>query len=349
MQRKCVCVFWWGGTPILLPGFKYLSLKSGFASLAYYASLLDVPFVRRILLGRRVLTQSSSQGLMCTPLTLPLASSTFSVHVLLSLLLFLIFIPLLLALVPMSSLMLARRHPRVPVPLHRLVLAREIHALAIPMLGGVGLPPLAQSSRARAELGAHDGMAADPVGEGVLAVLDDCFAGLVAVIGISRLAGSDGRVVDEFEEVLAVAGNDSKLLAVLAHRVELVGECRFELLTGDVAQLCFSDKAFGFGADKFLFQYDDAWAVGFFILELGDLVGYLLLAVTRGLDRGFNVADRFDGYTVLIVAVDKLVFKFANLVDQDAKFVGYVADIVVASFAPDRKLLLERMSGQQVI
>ena len=47
-------------------------------------------------------------------------------------------------------------------------------------------------------------------------------ASLVAVVCSSSLARSDGSVVDKVQEVLAVAGNDGQLLAVLTDGVKLV-------------------------------------------------------------------------------------------------------------------------------
>jgi hypothetical protein len=44
----------------------------------------------------------------------------------------------------------------------------------------------------------------------------------------------------------------------------------------------------------------------------------------------------------LVVAVDILVFEFADLVKQDTKLVGDVRYIFVAGFAPDGELLLTR-------
>lgn len=213
--------------------------------------------------------------------------------------------------------------------------------MTLTVLGGIGLPSLRQGARTGGELGADDGVGADPVGEGVLAVLDNGLGGFVAVVGVARLAGGNGGVVDELEEVLAVAGDDGEFLAVLAHRVELIGECRFQLLTCDIAELGFGDEAFGFGAHEFLFENHDAGAVGLFVFELGDLVGDFLFAVAGGLDGGFDVADRFDGDAVLVVTVDELIFEFADFIDQDTKFVGDVADIIVARFTPKRKLLLK--------
>lgn len=102
---------------------------------------------------------------------------------------------------------------------------------------------------------------------------------------------------------------------MLTHRIKLIGKRGLELLTRDVAELGLGDQRLGFGADEFLFEDDDARAVGFFVLELGDLVGYLLLAVAGGLDGGFDVADGFDGDAVLVISVDELVFEFADFVD----------------------------------
>jgi hypothetical protein len=148
----------------------------------------------------------------------------------------------------------------------------------------VVLAALGQGARAGAQAGAHGGLLLDPVGECVLAVLDDRLGGLVAVVGGAGLAGGDGGVVDELEEVLAVPGDDGDLLAVLAQGVELVGEGGLELLTGDVAELGLGDEGLGFGADELLLEDDDLGGVGLLVLQLGDLIGDLLLAVTGRLD-----------------------------------------------------------------
>jgi hypothetical protein len=102
--------------------------------------------------------------------------------------------------------------------------------------------------------------------------------GLVAVVGLAGLAGGDRGVVDELEQVLSVASNDGELLAVLAHGVELVGEGGLELLAGDVGQLGLGDQGLGLGADKLLLENNNLGGVGLLVLQLGDLVGDLLLA-----------------------------------------------------------------------
>ncbi len=278
---------------------------------------------------------------MCAPITFPLSTPALAIDIRLLGSLFLLVFILILLLALVGTTMLTRGDPGVAIALHGLVLVGEVDALALTVFGGVGLPPLGEGAGAGRELGADAGVRADPVGQRVLAVLDDGLGGLVAVIGVASLAGGDGRVVDELEKMLAVPGDDGQFLAVLTHRVELVRECRLEFLARDVAQLGFGHEGLGLGAHEFLFQHHDARTVGFLVFELGDLVGDFLFAVARGLDRGFDVADRFDGDAILVVAVDELVFQFADLIDQDAELVGYVADVIVAGFAPDGELLLE--------
>ena len=78
--------------------------------------------------------------------------------------------------------------------------------------------------------------------------------------------------------MLAEAGDDGELLAVLAEGVELVGEGGLQLLTGDVAELGFGDEGLGLRADKLLLEDDDLGAIRLLVLELGNLVGDLLLA-----------------------------------------------------------------------
>lgn len=93
---------------------------------------------------------------------------------------------------------------------------------------------LGEGAGALGETRLDDCLGGDPVSEGILAVLDDGLGRIVAVVGIAGLAGSDGGVVDQVEEVLAVAGDDGDLLAVLAERIELVLEGGLDLLAGDV-------------------------------------------------------------------------------------------------------------------
>ena len=67
------------------------------------------------------------------------------------------------------------------------------------------------------------------------------------------------------------------------------------------------------------------------------------LTVAAGLDGGLNVADALDGDAVLVVAIDILVLKLTNLVNENTKLVGDIRDIVVASLAPDGELLLKEV------
>jgi hypothetical protein len=182
---------------------------------------------------------------------------------------------LIVIVVVVVSLVLAGGDPETGLAvLERLVLAGEVVALT----GVAGCATLGESARAGGELGADGGVLLDPVGEGILAVLDDGLGGLVAVVGLASLTRGDRGVVNQLEEVLAVAGDDGHLLAVLAKRIELVGESSLQLLTGDVGELGLSDEGLGLGTDKLLLEDDNLGAVGLLVLELGNLVGDLLLA-----------------------------------------------------------------------
>ena len=169
------------------------------------------------------------------------------------------------------------------------------------------------------------------------------FAGLISVIRVASLAGCDGCVVDELEEMLAEAGNNGKLLAMFAESVKLVSKSGLELLARDVGELSLGNKRFGFGADEFLLENNDTWAIGLFVLELGNLISDLLLACTRSINlyslrilridehtvsawlhRSFDVANALDSHAVLVIAINELIFKFANFVDQNTELVGHI-------------------------
>ena len=101
-------------------------------------------------------------------------------------------------------------------------------------------------------------------------------AGLVSIVGLAGLAGSDRGVVDQLKQMLAVAGNDGKLLAMFPHGIELIGKSGLELLAGDVGKLSFGDQGLGLGADKLLLEDNNLGRVGLLVLQLGNLIGDLL-------------------------------------------------------------------------
>ena len=110
--------------------------------------------------------------------------------------------------------------PEAGVTVKRSVLACEIVALSVAL--NIVAAALRQSARACRELGRDGGIGSDPVGEGILAVLNDGLGSLVSVIGWTSLTWGDRGVVNELQKVLSVACNDGELLAVLAEGIELV-------------------------------------------------------------------------------------------------------------------------------
>lgn len=187
--------------------------------------------------------------------------------------LFLLLLPLVADVV--FLLVLPGRHPRVAV-VQRSILAREIMALAsgLDVVSAAGGERPGTSRKFRRD----SGVLGDPVGQGIFAVLYDGLAGLVTVVGRPGLAGCDGGVVDQLEQVLAVAGDNGDLFAMLAQGVELVGVGGLDLLAGNVGQLGLSDERFGLGTDKFLLENDDLGRVGLLVFQVSDLVGDLLLS-----------------------------------------------------------------------
>lgn len=78
--------------------------------------------------------------------------------------------------------------------------------------------------------------------------------------------------------MLAEASDDGELLRVLTESVELVGESSLQLLTSNVGQLGLSNQRLGLGSNELLLENNNLGAVGLLVLELGNLVGDLLLA-----------------------------------------------------------------------
>lgn len=66
------------------------------------------------------------------------------------------------------------------------------------------------------------------------------------------------------------------------------------------------------------------------------------LTISAGLHGCFDVPDALHGNAVLIVAINVLIFQFANLVNENTELVGHIRNILVASFTPDGELLLNQ-------
>ena len=157
----------------------------------------------------------------------------------------------------------------------RSILAGKIDTLSITL--GVVAAALRESASTGGELRGDGSVGSDPVGESILAVLDDGLGCLVSIVCGASLTWCDWSIVNQLQKVLSVTSNDGKLFAVLAESVELVGVSSLQLLTGDVGELRLSDKRLGLSADKLLLENNDLGRVWLLVLELGNLIGNLLL------------------------------------------------------------------------
>ena len=158
----------------------------------------------------------------------------------------------------------------------RSILTGKIDAFSVAL--NVVAAALRECASTRGELGGDRSVCSDPVGESILAVLDDGLGCLVSIICGAGLTWGNRGVVNELQKMLPVTSNDGKLLAMLTERIKLVGISSLQLLTGNVGQLCLSNKGFSFSTDKLLLKNDDLGRVWLLVLELGDLIGDLLLA-----------------------------------------------------------------------
>lgn len=66
----------------------------------------------------------------------------------------------------------------------------------------------------------------------------------------------------------------------------------------------------------------------------------LILTITTRLHGHFNIPDALHRDSVLVIAIDKLVFQLANLVNENTELIRYIRDVIVARFTPYRQLLL---------
>ena len=108
--------------------------------------------------------------------------------------------------------------------------------------------------------------------------------GLSVGVRWALLAGHDGRVVEQVDELAGLGREQDLLLGALDDgcSVDVVG--LFELLARNVGELGFGDERLGFGADELLFQGDEFGGFGFFVLELLDLILDLwIISLANGL------------------------------------------------------------------
>lgn len=125
--------------------------------------------------------------------------------------------------------------------LHWSILTGEVDSFALVAV----VAALGKSASASRELRLDSGVLLNPVGEGVLAILDNTghvsirlslsmskhkhhlrLAGLVSVVSVPGLTRGHWGIVDQLEEMLSESGDDGKLLRVLTKSIELVGISR---------------------------------------------------------------------------------------------------------------------------
>jgi hypothetical protein len=158
----------------------------------------------------------------------------------------------------------------------RSILAGKVDALSVAL--DIVAAALRKSASTSGEFGGDSSVGGDPVSESIFAVLDDGLGCLVSIISSAGLTWGNRCVVDKFQKVLSVTSNDGELLAVLPESIELVSVSSLELLTGNIGELCLSDKRLGLSTNKLLFEDNDLRRVWLLVLELSNLVGDLLLA-----------------------------------------------------------------------
>lgn len=108
-----------------------------------------------------------------------------------------------------------------------------------------------------------------------------------------------------------------------------------ELQTYDILQLSFSDQVLRLGSNELLLKHNKPGTLGLLHLQLRNVVGNLVLAVTARLDTLFGVADGFQYAPGVVEGVRILVLLLAKLAEDDAYLVRDVRDgLIVGLFAP---------------
>lgn len=105
-----------------------------------------------------------------------------------------------------------------------------------------------------------------PGSQALLRVVESLSCLLGVVVGWALLAGYNGRVVEQVDELARLGREQNLLLGSLddGGGVEVVG--LFELLAGDVGQLGLGDEGLGFGADEFLLEGDELGGLWLLVL-----------------------------------------------------------------------------------
>ena len=111
-----------------------------------------------------------------------------------------------------------------------------------------------------------------PRSQTLFGVIERLSRGFSVGVRWALLAGHDGRVVEQVDELARLGREEDLLLGALDDGcgVDVVGF--LELLARDVCELGLGDERLGFGADEFLLEGDELGRFGFLVFELLDLV-----------------------------------------------------------------------------
>ena len=113
--------------------------------------------------------------------------------------------------------------------------------------------------------------------------------------------------------------------------------------TYNVRQLRLSDQILRLRPDKLLLEHGNLRALGLLVLELGDLVHDLLLAVPARLHAALHVADLLQHTPVVLQVLREAIFLLPELAQEHAQLVRDVADALVRrALAPVGQLAGDR-------
>lgn len=176
-----------------------------------------------------------------------------------------------------GSLLLGPLHRLHPLLLSELGVLMRQHVSAassyVVLLHNVLVRLTGHSVRAQLPALRHNARVARlPRPQTLLSIIQRLPRGLSVSVRWALLAGHDGRVVEQVNQLAGLSREQNLLLGALddGRGVDVVGF--FELLAGDVGELGFGDEGLGFGADELLLECDEFGGFGFFVFELLDLV-----------------------------------------------------------------------------